>query len=395
MPLAPAALKALLRIALVPRIGAARLGALLTHFGSPERVLAAPAAQIAAVQGFGPDLARRVGAAAEPRMAVAADRALEIMERARAVAITPADLAYPEVFRRLPDAPYLVFASGRLDLLDALGVGIVGTRNPTPYGRNAAKTLSRDLVQAGFPIISGMARGIDAIAHQAALDGGGRTVGVLGHGIEQVYPAENRALFERMRVEGLLLTEFLPGEKPQPGNFPRRNRLIAALSRGIVVVEMALASGAQHTVNFALEQGRDVFAVPGPIGSAMSEGTNQLIKEGARVATSAADIVEELAGVGAATAGPFRQSPRREAGAQLSFATQDAAATDAAEQVLDGATAEEVQVFRVLSVEPKHVDELSAAADLRSDRLLATLLGLELRGAVEALPGKRFRRVIS
>jgi DNA processing protein len=386
VPVAPSALTPLLRLAMVPRIGPARMATLIAHFGSAERVLGAPAAEVAALPGLSAALAARVRAAAEGAAAQAAARALAAMQRVDAVALTPDDLAYPDSFRDLADAPYLLFAAGRLELLDRAGVGVVGTRQPTGYGRDTAASLAADLVAAGYSVVSGMARGIDTVAHTAALDAGGATVGVLGHGIDQVYPAANRALFERMRRDGLLITEFLPGEQPQAGNFPRRNRLIAALSRGIVVVEMGLKSGAQHTVNFALEQGREVFAVPGPIGAATSEGTNQLIKEGARVVTSAADIVEELAGVGARRApAPPR---RRAAPAQLRFDTPPAPTEPA------GASDEEIRVFRVLSPEPKHVDELAAAASIRSDALLAALLSLELRGVVEALPGKRFRHVL-
>jgi DNA processing protein len=223
-----------------------------------------------------------------------------------------------------------------------------------------------------------MARGIDSAAHAAALDAGGTTVGVLGHGIDRVYPPENARLFSRVGERGLLLTELAPGEEPNAGNFPRRNRLIAALSLGVLVVEMGEKSGAQHTVTYALEQGKDVFAVPGPIGSPQSAGTNQLLKDGARLVTSAADILEELRGVGHAF---------RPAGGPASAANPDVAPPPPPDLVPD-----EAKVYAALAAEPRHVDDLAEATGMAPSNVLAALLGLELRELVEALPGKQFRR---
>jgi DNA processing protein len=216
-----------------------------------------------------------------------------------------------------------------------------------------------------------MARGIDAAAHAAALGAGGGTVGVLGHGIDVAYPAENRPLFRRLAEEGLLLTEFPPGEGPKASNFPRRNRLISAISRAVVVVEMGHRSGAQHTVNYALEQGKDVMAVPGPIGAEASAGSNQLLRDGARVVTCVEDVLEELRGVGAA----FR--PKRVA---------------AEVPTLPLLTPDEETILGCLSSAPRHVDELGAETRLAPGMLLSTLLALEVKGAVESLPGKQYRR---
>lgn len=386
MPLAPSALQPLLRLALVPGVGPGRMAALVRYFGSAERVLSAAAPAVAALPGFGAELVRRIqrarGAEAEARL----ERALEAMQRVGAVALSPADLEYPDAFRRLPDPPFLLFASGSLTLLAQPALAIVGTRQPTAYGRGVAAALSRELVGAGYGIVSGMARGIDAVAHAAALDAGGATVGVLGHGIEQVYPAENRRLFERVRAEGLLLSEFPPGEQPVAGNFPRRNRLIAALGEAVIVVEMSRKSGAQHTVTFALEQGRDVFAVPGPITSPASEGTNQLIQDGARLITSAADVLDELRGVARARDVAVPAAGRPAPRAPELPLTADAPADLAPE---------EARVYGALALEPRHVDELAAAAELPTGTVLAALLGLELRGLVEALPGTQFRLVRS
>lgn len=388
MPLSTSALEPLLRLYMVPGVGPLRVAQLLKHFGSAERVLGATAAEIAALPRFGGELAGRVAAAAGPEAQERTTKAMERLAKLDAVAITPDDLAYPDAFRVLSDAPFLLFATGRLDLLGNPAVGVVGTREPTDYGRQAAMQLAGDIAKAGYAVVSGMAKGIDAAAHAGALGAGGETVGVLGHGIDLTYPRENARLFAAMRERGLLVTELPPGAEPLSGNFPRRNRLISALSEGVLVVEMAVKSGAQHTVSYALEQGKEVFAVPGPIGSPMSAGTNQLLKEGARLVTSAEDILEELRGVGrsasvrvACTAVP--QQP-------LALALDAAPAPEPVQP--DGLSPEEAQAWAALGAEPLHVDEVAAAAGLAPGGVLAALLGLELRGAAEQLPGKRYRR---
>jgi DNA processing protein len=380
MPLAASALEPLLRLAVVPGIGPARLSALLARFGSAERVLSASPDEVAALPGFGPEFVRRVLSAGSDEGRERARVALESLGRVGAGAVTPDDLAYPEAFRSLPDPPYLLFAAGDLDLLGAPGIGVVGTRDPTDYGARAAAALAGDLARAGYAIVSGMAKGIDAAAHAAALDAGGATLGVLGHGIDRVYPPENRRLFERVRERGLLVTELAPGEDPAAGNFPRRNRLIAALSLGVLVVEMGEKSGAQHTVTYALEQGKEVFAVPGPIGSPQSAGTNQLLKEGARLVTSAHDILEELQGVGL----PRPLAPVQHAGLPES--------PDVPPPPPPELAPEEAAVFAALGRDPRHVDDLAAETNLAPSNVLAALLGLELKELAESLPGKQFRR---
>ncbi|HEX5725523.1 MAG TPA: DNA-processing protein DprA [Longimicrobiaceae bacterium] len=378
MPLAPDALLPLLRLAVVPGIGPGRMAALLARFGSPEGALGASGPDLGALPGFGPESVRRVMEAGSPAGLSRAKLAVEALEQAGAVALTPDDEAYPASFRALADPPFLLFAAGKLELLAAPGLAVVGTRTPTDYGRRAAALLAAELARAGYAVVSGMARGIDAAAHAAALDAGGGTVGVLGHGIDLVYPPENRRLFARVREQGLLLSELPPGEPPAAGNFPRRNRLIAALSRGVLVVEMGEKSGALHTVTYALEQGKEVFSVPGPIGSPASAGTNQLLKEGARLVTSAQDILEELHGVGTGAV------PRPTA-AQVPAFPLAAAPDDLAP--------DEAQVLSVLGLdEPQHVDELSAKTGLAPSNVLAALLGLELRDLAEQRPGKLFVR---
>lgn len=376
MPLSTAALEPVLRLALLEGVGPSRLAALVRHFGSAERALTAPARELEALPGVSPAVARRVAAAGAAGAGDGAvRRALRRIVSAGAVALTPDDLAFPDAFRLLPDPPFLLFAAGDLSLLGAPAVAVVGTRAPTEYGRAATLELAGALAGAGYTIVSGMARGVDTLAHRAALEAGGSTVGVLGHGIEQVYPPENRALFDAARAGGLLITEFLPGETPKAGNFPRRNRLIVALSRAVLVVEMGLKSGAQHTVTYALEQGKEVLAVPGPISSPASAGTNQLIKDGARLVTSATDVLEELEGVGAERPRPLSRS-----------------ASERPQPSLPLLTALEASALEALAPHPRHVDELGAATGLGAGALLGVLLELEMKGLAIALPGKQYQR---
>lgn len=375
MGLADAELEPLLRLALTAGVGPQRLTLLIDRYGSAEQVLATPARELALLPGVGPRVAEAVARQGGREGRAAARQALTALRRAGAIAITRHDAAYPDVFRFVHEPPFLLFAAGRFESLESPAVAIVGSRTPTRYGREAATSFARDLAAHGYAIVSGMARGVDSAAHLGAVEVGGVTIGVLGHGIDLVYPPENRSLFARVREGGLLLSEFVPGETPRAGNFPRRNRLIAALSDGVVVVEMKLASGAQHTVNFALELGREVMAVPGAIDSPQSEGSNQLIRDGARAVTRAAEVIEELSGISPGPDTPTGLTRRRDPPALLLL--------DERERV----------IVEALDAEPRHVDALAEETGIGGGQLLATLLDLELRGVAESLPGKRFRRI--
>jgi DNA processing protein len=378
MPRDPRQLETILRLAIVPGVGPARLSALLARFGSVERVLAASAREVAELPGFGPEFARRVASAGTAEGLQRARAAMDTLHRVGARVVTADDDVYPPAFRTLPDPPVVLYAMGDVHLLNDPGMGIVGTRAPTDYGRRTAAALSRELARAGYTIVSGMAKGIDAVAQAAALDAGGATVGVLGHGIDKIYPPENRSLFLRVRDRGLLISELPPGEEPMAGNFPRRNRLIAALSAGVLVVEMGEKSGAKHTVDYALELGKEVFAVPGPIGTPESMGTNQLLKDGARLVTSARDVLEELQGVGLPPRPVAGPPPLAEAPPPARVAPPDLAP-------------DEASVFAPLGDDARHVDDLANAAGVTTSAALMALLGLELRELAEALPGKLFR----
>lgn len=373
MPLSDVALEPLLRLSTVPGFGPHRLSQVIRHFGSAERALERGPAEAGKLPGFGPELVRRLARAGGPEGARRAEAAIGALDRVGAVVLTPDDRGYPPGFRDIVDPPFVLFAIGRIDLALGPAVGVVGTRTPTRYGRDAARTFSRELAEAGFRVVSGMARGIDGAAQEACLDVGVGTVGVLGQGIDGIYPRENRTLFERVRREGLLLSEFPPGEEPRAGNFPRRNRLIAGLSLGVLVVEMGLRSGAQHTVNYALEQGKEVFAVPGPIGSPVSDGTNQMIKDGANVVTAIDDILDVLAGVGTTHAPPAPPGKRT------------------AQPVPRDLPPEQARLLAALHTRTLHIDDLAAKAGVSTRNALTALLAMELDGLVDALPGKHYR----
>jgi DNA processing protein len=266
-----------LALALVPGIGPVRFAALVERFGSAAGALAAPVEFLGAVEGISAAVADGIASASRKEAA----RALEQLAGLGGVMLGCDQPGYPALLRVLDDAPACLFALGRLELLDHPAVAIVGSRSHTRYGADVCLELGKAAAAAGLVVVSGMARGLDALAHTGALDANGGTIGVLGHGLGRVYPPGNRPLFDRVIEHGLLLTEYPPYLPPGPGSFPRRNRLISGLARVTVVVEAKKKSGALQTVGWAQTQGREVMAVPGPITSPVSEGTNGLIREGA------------------------------------------------------------------------------------------------------------------
>ena len=284
-------------------------------------------------------------------------------------ALTLLDEEYPSNLREVADAPPVLFVRGRLLPQDARAVALVGTRRATAYGRSVAERLARDLAAAGVTVVSGLAKGIDTAAHLATLEAGGRTLAVLGNGLDQVYPPENGALARRIAEDsyGALISEFAPGVPPDAVNFPRRNRIVSGLSCGTVIVEAGERSGALITADFALEQGRDVLAVPGSIFNAMSVGANQLLRQGATPVTSAQDILEVVGAVG-------------EAATPLAYQVPDMSALEA-------------RVWRALSGEPRHADEFARTLGLSSGEVAATLAMLELKGLARQVGSMLYTRV--
>ena len=362
---------ALLALAELPGIGPGRIRALVAQFGGAAAALRAPQQAIAALPGFS-----RAAATAIRALAIARGHAiLDGVERLGARVLLPTDADFPPLLREIPDAPPVLFVWGDPALLRRPTAAIVGSRDPSRYGVDAARLLAGGVARAGVVVASGMARGIDAVAHTAALDAGGASVGVLGNGFGVIYPAANRALYERMvRDGGCLVSEFPPGERPHAGAFPRRNRLISGLAAATVVVEAAPPSGALQTADCALDQGRTVLAVPGPITSPTSLGPNKLIQQGAKPALSAADILEELGpGVGGPAPSPgVARSPETRAPAPRDLTPLQRALWDA------------------LAAEPRHVDALVRAGGGDTGTVLTALTELELRGLVAQRPGMVF-----
>lgn len=356
----------------VPGVGNHLFKRLIDRFGSPAAALQAPPEELAAVEG----VTRRVVDALRVHP-VPPDAAAEI-EAARRRGyrlITLCDAAYPPLLREIPDPPPLLYVNGDLDV-GARCVAVVGSRNATAYGLDAARQLSAELVRLKFTVVSGMALGIDTAAHEGALSGRGRTVAVLGSGLNQVYPAENRKLAERIAASGAVISEFALDSGPDAHHFPVRNRIISGMCGGTVVVEATRHSGSLITARLAAEQNREVFAVPGSVQSFKSMGTHTLIKQGAKLVENAQDIVCEL--------GQFLAAPEADDGAPA----PDGAARVAARR---GLTDEEARVFRAIEPYPLHIDELMRRLAIDAGKLSAVLLQLELKGVVRQLPGKLFQ----
>jgi len=359
-------LAAYLALAQIPGIGPARLRTLLDAFGSAVGAQTAPAGAIAGLPGFGPAAANAVRAAGR----AGGDEILQSLDHIGARVLLPGDADYPPLLAEIAEPPAALFVWGDAAILSRPAAAIVGSRDHTPYGASAAHLLASGVARAAI-VVSGMARGLDAIAHAAALDAGGTTVGVLGNGFGVVYPAANRALYERVSREGCLVSELPPGERPRISTFPRRNRIIAGLAGVTVVVEAAVNSGALITADCALEQGRSVLAVPGPITSPTSEGCNKLIQQGAKPALCVADVLEELHLPLPVEARP---APGRRSGGN---APEDL-------------TPLQRSLWDSLSSQPTHVDALVAGAGHEVGVVLTALTELELRGLVHQRPGMMF-----
>jgi DNA processing protein len=352
-----------LGLALVAPLTPRRALTLVERFGAPGAVLAAPVAALAAA-GVPAAVASRLGEARR-----AARTEAQALAAQAATLVTWGDADYPSRLRDIAEPPLALAIRGVLGPAEAPAVAVVGARRASEYGRRMAAEIAGGLAQAGLTVVSGLAAGIDAAAHRAALAAGGRTVAVLGTGIDRVYPSWHAELAGEIVRQGALVSEFPCGTPPLPFNFPRRNRLISGLTLGTVVIEAADRSGSLITVGCALEQGREVFALPGPVGLAAHRGTHRLIREGARLVTSAEDILQELAPALVA---------------QLVAARGAAAAA--------GLTPAERRLLDVLGPDGRHVDDVIRRASVPAGTALETLLALELRGLVVQLPGKRFRR---
>lgn len=352
------------RAELVPR-KAARL---LEGLGTPEAILSAARVDLARVGGVSRANCDRLAEAALWE-GWPAEQAL--LERLGAHVVTLPSAEYPERLREIPDPPLVLYVRGDLLPQDEYAVAIVGSRRATPYGRQMAGELARDLARAGVTVVSGMARGVDAAAHLGALDAGGRTLAILGCGVDQCYPPEHRSLRDSIARQGAVISEFAIGAGPDKWRFPARNRIISGLCMGVVLVEAPADSGAMITADFALEQGREVFAVPGNIDSFANRGCHRLIKEGAHLIESATDILEAL---------------------DLSTAALEAAPPEQPALPLP-LSPEAQRVLALLGPQQRHVDQIAGECDLPTGQVLSALTLLEMAGAARRLPGNFYVRI--
>ena len=354
-------LAAWLRLTLIPGIGGEKQRKLLAVFGLPEAVFAASRLQISNVIGN-----KAADLLLDTDVDDAVARALDWAGQPNHRILTLADGTYPKTLLEIPDPPSLIYLRGRSELLAETGLAIVGSRNATPQGIRNAEAFSAALAVQGFCIISGLALGIDAAAHHGALAAEGKTVAVIGTGADRIYPARNRELALTIAERGLVISEFPLGTPALAANFPRRNRIISGLARGVLVVEAAPESGSLITARLAAEQGREVFAIPGSIHSPVARGCHQLIRQGAKLVETASDILEEFGLLPAASA------------------TKPPA---------DKLPATDNPLLTILAHDPCTLDELVERTGLETDILLAELLSLELAGRVATLPGNRYQRL--
>ena len=357
-----------MRLTFVPGIGGERQRQLLAAFGPPEQIFGASRNAIAGV--IGAKLADALLTAPdEDRI----DGALAWADEAGNTIIPLGDPAYPATLLEIPDPPVLLYVKGQLELLRAPSVAMVGARSSTPQGDATASAFGKALSESGLCIVSGLASGIDAAAHRGALEGSGATIAVIGTGADRVYPARNRSLAQRIAAAGTIVSEFPLGTPALAHNFPRRNRLIAGLALGVLVVEAAVDSGSLITARLAADQGREVFAIPGSIHSPLAKGCHRLIRQGAKLVETAADVLEELHWRARTTPPLVAPSPLADEAAQAQGDTG--------------------KVLRALGHDPLDMDTLAGRTGLTPEALYAILLAMELDGRLARLPGNRVQRL--
>lgn len=353
---------------LISGLGNSGFKRLLEVFGSPEAVFEAKCSELEGLGGVQREVARRIVGRefeADP------EGELNRLEQCGARLLTFEDPEYPDVLKSISQPPMVLYARGA-NLPGGPAIAVVGSRHPSHYGLKAAEKIGMGLAGAGIGVVSGMARGLDSAAHRGCLRGDGYTIAVMGTGIDVVYPSENRVLYEQIIERGTILTEFPTGMHPEPRNFPIRNRIISGLARGVVVVEATRRSGSLITASFALDQGRELFAVPGSIDSFKSTGTHWLIKQGAKLVENVKDIVEEL---------------ELGLGEDLGRNSEDEI-----QQAPPPMDEPERKIHEIVGDYPIHIDDVVRQAGMEAGEVLSILLRMELRGLIKQLPGKRFVR---
>lgn len=354
-----------LALCTVPEVGPRRIICLVNKFGSARKVLDAPSGELVRVEDIGTVVAHNIKHEVNWKLA---EEQIKTAEREEVGILTFLDREYPENLKNIYDPPPVIFFKGEIKSEDRKAIAFVGSRKASSYGRLVAESLVEELASRGITIVSGLARGIDSVSHQAALKVGGRTIAVFGSGLDIVYPQENKKLADKIIENGAILSEFFFGTEPEGTNFPKRNRIVSGLSLGTVVVEAGLKSGALLTAKHALEQNREVFAVPGDIRSQTSKGTNNLIKQGAKLVGSVEDILVEI--------NEFSEG----------------SGTEKSRHFDETLPEEEKKILGLLTTEPHHIDKICGELGIRSPVALSFLLSLELKGLIKQLPGKVFAR---
>lgn len=354
-------------------IGPKRMQRLLEHFGSASRAWKATSKEFIRIEGFDHNLCQKIE---QKKRCIDPEKKWEELAASGISILLYSAPGYPSALNDIYDPPMVLYYQGDRELLNTLSIAIVGSRRHTHYGRKSASRLASELVSRDVTVTSGMARGIDTWAHKGALEGKGKTIAVLGCGLDICYPPENKLLKETIQDQGLVISEFPPGTQPTPLNFPRRNRIISGLSLGTVVVEAAVKSGALITAEFALEQGKEVFAVPGSIESPYSRGCHKLIKEGAKLVEGVEDILEEFLS-------PFSGKASNRADLELDEnGLQEQLSLDE----------DEISLLDVIQFEPVVLEEIAKKVKIPLSKINLLLLELELKGIVKQLPGNYYIR---
>ena len=389
----PDDLDAWLRLSLTPGVGDTTARRLLAAFGLPDQVFAQSQSALRQVVTPAQSLALLTPPASWSAQCHLT-RAWLAEAEGRSI-VTLADAAYPRVLLEMSDPPLLLYLQGRTDLLaHPQCLAVVGSRNPTPQGELTAHDMSRALAAAGVCIVSGMALGVDGAAHSGALDAAGATIAVVGTGLDRVYPRRHLALAHRIAQSGLLVSEFALGSSPAPANFPKRNRIIAGLSQGTLVVEAALASGSLITARLAAEMGREVFAIPGSIHAPQAKGCHALIRQGAKLVETAQDVLEDMRMLASAAPVQSRQAVPAEPPA-LGVSDASAPLTDqGGEAVPAGVCGPQASLLAQMGYHPLSLDALQARTGHAAADLQAWLMELELDGHIARVPGGLFQRLV-
>jgi len=357
----------LLRLCTIPGIGSKKVRTLIARFKTPEGVFKASYRALLHLDGISKLLATNIKKFKNDKFI---NSQLELLNKHKARILSYWDNEYPVLLKKIEDPPIILFVKGKTEQNEKKCIAIVGTRNPSTYGKLVTERFSRELVLKNFIIVSGLARGIDTIAHKTALSIGGETIAVLGSGVDVIYPNENFKLSETITSRGAVFSEFPMGTKPEAVYFPRRNRIISGICLATLVVEAGKKSGALITADRALDQGREVFAVPGNINNPKSAGCNVLIQQGAKLVHSIDDILEEFSFTAEKTKNIEKLLP------QIPLSKH------------------EEKIFNLLSNEPKHIDQISEQSDMPTSQALSVLLSLELKNFVKQIAGKNFVRAL-